>query len=271
MRRERRHKVRWSHYVVLYVLLALGMSLSLGSAATSKSDYGGIVRGRIAQAGEPQPNIKVTLEDELEQQYEPVFTNRDGVFVLTGVKPGKYKLLVWPPGGEPSKTDIIAGADITDLQPIELTGKIEASTVSLSPTHPPVSANSVTSEKAREFIRNFWAARQTGDLDRVMTAYAPRVDYYDEGVLDRDAIRKDQTNYLRYYTQRKFDVGAIDIIKGETTSNDNNPGTIRVRFSFRYRVSGKKQRSGSSVEDWLLGKADGDLQILDCKAKVMHD
>jgi hypothetical protein len=117
-------------------------------------------------------------------------------------------------------------------------------------------------------VKSFWAARQEGDLQALMGAYASHVDYYSSGVLDQDAILKDQKNYLNYYTGRRYEVGAIDIIKGD---DKGGPDTVRVRFSFRYRLSGKKEASGTSSQIWLLGKTNNRLQILDCKENIIRD
>ena len=254
---------------MVFVLIALeAIRLSLGfTAAAADLEYGGIVRGKIVRAGEPLPSIKVTLQDEFEQQYEPVFTNRDGVFILTGVAPGKYKLVVWPPGSQPRKSDVIVEPKITDIPVIDLTGAIELAIASPSSTGTPVSPDSISSDEARRLVKSFWAAREKGDLNGLMAAFAPQVDYYDDGLLDQQAIRNDQNKYLHYYTQRTFELGAIDVIKGEPANTE----AARVRFSFRYHLSGKKPKSGSSSEVWLLRKIDAKLKIVDCKQKVSRD
>jgi hypothetical protein len=270
IRQPRDHKAHGIQQRAVSVIIALeAVCLSLGvTAVAGDLEYGGIVRGKIVQTGQPLPNIKVTLQDEFEQQYEPVLTNRDGVFVLTGVAPGKYKLLVWPPGGQPRKSEVIAGPEVTDIPTIDLTGAIELAVASPSPTGLPVSPGSISSDEARRFVKSFWAARERGDLDGLMAAFGPEVDYYEDGVLDQAAIRDDQKTYLRSYTQRTFDLGAIDVIKGESANSD----ATQVRFSFRYHVSGgKKVKSGSSSEVWLLRRMNDKAKIVDCKEKVLRD
>jgi len=240
-------------------------------ALYGQSDYGGIVRGQIRQDGAPVANVKVTLEDENRQQYEPVFTNQVGVYVLTGVKPGNYTLLVWPRTGPVLTFRVIANPDLTDVNPIELPQLSGAETPPVR-ERPQSPSGPISPDEARAFVKNFWEARTRGDLTTLMASFFDRVDYYQYGVLELDAIETDQRNYLSAYSQRRFDIQAIDVIQGDERVNSKyGPAGILVRFSFRYLVSGQKQHSGVSVERWVLVKQNTAIKIIDCKAVVMRD
>jgi hypothetical protein len=218
--------------------------------------------------GQPLANAQVTLEDESGKQYEPVSTDQAGTYALNGVKPGNYKLLVWLPGIEPSKIDVVAGPDITSIQDIEFKGKPITPFASPTVTPVPTAASEITAEEARAFVRNFWTAREKGNLESLMAAFAPQVNYYEDNIRDRNFIRKDQNNYLKAFDHRVFQLGAIDVIKGESDASDQ----VRVRFSFRYKVSGKKQSlSGKSTEMWVLRKSGGKLEVVDSKGQVIRD
>ena len=250
--------------------LTLGISTLFVSSlfGVEQWNYTGVVTGKVVRGGKPLANAQVTLEDESKRQYEPVLTDKTGVYVLSGVKPGKYKLLVWLPGMEPNSLDIVAGPDVTNAPDFALQGEATTPIPVAKLTPPSTAAKTITAEEAREFVRNFWKAREEGNLEVVMDAFAPEVNYYTDGVKDRNAIRKDQKAYSNTYTRITFELGAIDVInrKGE------NSDSIQVRFPFRYNGSRKtKDVSGSSTETWVLRKKDGKLQIVDCKAQVVRD
>lgn len=257
----------------LLVLGAVSAYFILAASAAEQSDYDGIVRGRIVREGKPVSNIKVTLENELRQQYEPALTDITGTFVLSAVKPGKYTVVVGAPGSQPNGPEVIAGPDITEVPPIELTGVMDTPSASFTLEPSPAVAGSVTPAEARAFVKSYLTAHERGELDRLLAAFAQEVDYYQHGVKDKGFILKDQRNYLNRYTNRTYELGAIDILKAgkDDESNGKPRDVVRVRFSFRYKLSGKNQASGSSIEDWILQKRDGKLQIVDCKYKVFRD
>lgn len=248
--------------------------LAAALPATGGSEYGGVVRGKIVRAGEPVANIAVTLQDESGQQYAPVFTDRSGMFVVTGVKAGKHKILLGR-GEDASATEVMAGPDLTNVSPIELNDTAVAPKASFALTQTPLSPNAITTEEARAFIRDHMAATAKGNLDGVMETYAPQVDYYDNGMRDREFILKDQQKYLSRYSQRTYEVGAIDVIRSDVAGQRPNPevASVKVSFSFRYKLAapGKPEKSGTASELWVLQKVNGRLQILACKENVMKD
>ncbi|MFN2540930.1 MAG: carboxypeptidase-like regulatory domain-containing protein [Chthoniobacterales bacterium] len=248
--------------------------LAAALPATAGSEYGGVVRGKIVRAGEPVANIAVTLQDESGQQYAPVFTDRSGMFVVTGVKAGKHKILLGR-GDNALATEIIAGPDLTNVSPIELNDTAVAPKASFALTQAPLSPNAITTEEARAFVRDHMATTAKGNLDGVMETYAPQVDYYEHGVRDREFILKDQQKYLSRYSTRTYEVGAIDVIRSDVTGQRPNPeaDSVKVSFSFRYKLSapGKPEKSGTASELWVLQKVNGRLQIVACKENVTKD
>jgi hypothetical protein len=242
------------------------MSIALAGLA---SEYAAVVRGKIVQNGEAVPNMQVALEDLSGEQYPPVFTDRGGMFVFTGIKPGPYKVVV-SRGRQATKTDIIANGDLTNVPPIEISGNVNSTTSTLQKTPSPLAPGSVTAEEARTFVRRHIAATENGDLEAVMATYAPQVDYYNEGVKNRDYIRKSHKSYIDRYAHRKFSLGAIDIIRDDSSESSN---TVRVRFPFRWTVSaaGKGQKTGTALELWIIRKDGDQLQITDCKENVIRD
>lgn len=249
-----------------YVYLCIAMCIAVTGQA---SEYGAVVRGKIVQDGEAVPNMQVALEDLSGQQYPSVFTDRGGMFVFTGITPGKYKVVVGR-GSQAAKTNIVANEGLTNVPPIEISRDVTSTTSRFKITPSSLAPGSVSTEEARAFVRRHMAATENGDLDAVMATYAPEVDYYDEGVKSRDYIRKSQKTYIDRYPQRKFMLGAIDIIREDASESSN---TVLVRFPFRYTLSvaGKGNKTGNGSQLWIIRKDGDQLHIIDCKENVIRD
>jgi hypothetical protein len=103
-----------------------------------------------------------------------------------------------------------------------------------------------------------------------MATYAPQVDYYNDGVKNRDYIHTSQKSYIDRHEHRKFTLGAIDIIRDDTSESNN---TVRVRFSFRYKVSvvGQRDKTGNGSDLWIIRRDGDQMHIIDCKETVRPD
>jgi hypothetical protein len=87
--------------------------------------------------------------------------------------------------------------------------------------------------------------------------YADRVRYYNDGIKDRDAIRKDLQRYNARWPHRTF------WLPGEIKVQPENDNQVRVTFPLRYELhNGTKQSSGQVEKVLLLQPAGDDFQIV---------
>ena len=87
--------------------------------------------------------------------------------------------------------------------------------------------------------------------------FADRVHYYDQGVLDREQIRKDLQHYAERWPQRRF------WVDGEITIKPQDGNRVQVTFPLRYELrNGDKHSSGKINKTLVLEPAGDDLEIV---------
>jgi hypothetical protein len=110
-------------------------------------------------------------------------------------------------------------------------------------------------------MRDYVAAFVLAGLDKNVGAetefFADRVEYYDQGVMDREKIRADLKRYDERWPERHFWIaGTINI----EPQNDNR---VRVTFPLGFRLrNANKQLSGKVDKTLVLERAGDDLQIV---------
>ena len=112
-----------------------------------------------------------------------------------------------------------------------------------------------------EGLRDYVAAFVLAGLDKNVGAevefFADRVQYYDEGVTDREKIREDLKRYDDRWPERHFWVaGAINV-------EPQSENRVRVTFPLGFKLrNGGKQSSGKINKTLILEPAGDDLQIV---------
>ena len=132
---------------------------------------------------------------------------------------------------------------------------------------PPPAAESVhlpTAASVRGFLESYLRAGQSNDTDTQMPFYADRVDYLNEGQVDRRFIRADIDGYDRRWPERRFTL--LDPVT-VSAAPDHDPRKIVVNF--RYRFSVKRPHDapeGEMVNTYTLRRGDPEtLQIISMK------
>jgi hypothetical protein len=129
---------------------------------------------------------------------------------------------------------------------------------------PPATASDTGASSQKfspEGLRDYVAAFVLAGLDKNVGAevefFADRVEYYDEGVTDREKIREDLKRYDDRWPERHFWVaGAIDI-------EPQSENRVRVTFPLGFKLrNGGKQSSGKINKTLILEPAGDDLQIV---------
>jgi peptidoglycan hydrolase-like protein with peptidoglycan-binding domain len=133
-----------------------------------------------------------------------------------------------------------------------------------SETSEPASASPATTsadEFSTERLRDYVAAFVLAGLDKNVGAetefFADRVQYYDQGIMDRENIREDLKRYDERWPERHFWVaGAINV----EPQSDNR---VRVRFPLGFKLrNGNKNSSGKVDKTLVLERAGDDLQVV---------
>ena len=131
------------------------------------------------------------------------------------------------------------------------------------PASPPPATvdNSPASDISEEHLRDYVGAFVLAGLDPQVGAeaafFADRVQYYNEGMKDREKIREDLKRYDSRWPGRKF------WLAGDITVEPQTYKRVRVTFPLRYELrNGSKHSSGKVDKTLLLERAGNDLQIV---------
>ncbi len=136
---------------------------------------------------------------------------------------------------------------------------------------PPETANVDTMAEAMDaaavqrVVIDLHAAWSAGDLNRMMSHYADRVDYYDVENASRGFVRRKVAESMRAYTTRRITLNRQAAIL-------LRPDLARVLVDKDWDFSGNGQRwRGSMRQELLLRAEDGDWKIVSEKSVEIFD
>jgi peptidoglycan hydrolase-like protein with peptidoglycan-binding domain len=119
------------------------------------------------------------------------------------------------------------------------------------------STTNIGTERLRDYVGAFVLAGLDPHVGSETDFFADRVLYYDEGVIDREKIRKDLQRYAAHWPERRF------WLDGDMTVDPQNENRVRVTFPLRYELrNGAKHSSGKISKTLVLEAAGDDLQIV---------
>ena len=137
---------------------------------------------------------------------------------------------------------------------------VRASSDSTRAASAPPATGSVD-EFSAERLRDYVAAYVLAGLDKNVGAeaefFADRVDYYDQGEMDREKIQQDLKRYDERWPERHFWVA------GKISVEPQGENVVRVTFQLGFKLrNGNKQSSGKVDKTLVLKQAGEDLQIV---------
>jgi peptidoglycan hydrolase-like protein with peptidoglycan-binding domain len=116
-------------------------------------------------------------------------------------------------------------------------------------------------EFSTERLRDYVAAFVLAGLDKNVGAetefFADRVEYYDQGIMDREKIREDLKRYDERWPERHFWIaGAINV-------EPQSENRVRVTFPLGFKLrNGNRTVTGKVNKSLVLEAAGDDLQIV---------
>jgi len=114
-----------------------------------------------------------------------------------------------------------------------------------------------STERLRDYVGAFVLAGLDPHVGAETDFFADRVQYYDQGFMSRDKIRKDLQRYAAHWPQRRF------WLAGDITVEPENGNRVRVTFPLRYELrNGGKHSSGKINKTLVLESAGDNLQIV---------
>jgi peptidoglycan hydrolase-like protein with peptidoglycan-binding domain len=119
------------------------------------------------------------------------------------------------------------------------------------------SAEEFSAERLRDYVAAFVLAGLDKNVGAEAEFFAERVNYYDQGVMDREKIRQDLKRYDERWPERHFWVA------GKVSVEPQSEKRVRVTFPLGFKLrNGNKQSSGKVEKTLVLEPAGDDLQIV---------
>jgi hypothetical protein len=118
-------------------------------------------------------------------------------------------------------------------------------------------AEEVSADRLRDYVAAFVLAGLDKNVGAEAEFFADRVDYYDQGVMDREKIRQDLKRYDERWPERHFWVA------GKVSVEPQSEKRVRVTFPLGFKLrNGNKQSSGKVNKTLVVEPAGDDLQIV---------
>jgi len=125
------------------------------------------------------------------------------------------------------------------------------------PTATPQLSPAPTARRLRDYVSAFVLAGLDPHVPAEVNFFADRVQYYDQGVINREKVREDLQRYAARWPERRF------WLAGDITVEPQNGNRVRVTFPLRYELrKGAKHSSGKVDKILVLEPAGDDLQIV---------
>lgn len=118
-----------------------------------------------------------------------------------------------------------------------------------------------------KFVEEHLRKSVNADISGMIADYADRVDYYENGIVDRSFIARDRQTFAAGWPSVKIlQVGAVRI--HDTASGD------RATISFDYRFDARNGKGihslGDAANTWILDTSDGGMKIVSEKQNVTN-
>ena len=107
------------------------------------------------------------------------------------------------------------------------------------------------------FISAFIQSGASDHLDSVMQFYAPRVSYYDKGVVDDSFVRKDLAEYRRRWPRREYQLFDSPVARA-----GSHPNQYMVKYRLGFMVADRQRElRGASSVTVVIEDDDGTYRI----------
>ena len=122
------------------------------------------------------------------------------------------------------------------------------------------------STQIQDFVAGFVVAGISENVEAELQFYAEKADYYDNGLVSKDFIKKDISRYNQKWPIRRYWLdGDISILNGLEAD------PIEVRYQIKYTVRNQqKESSGTAIKTLKLRKTGDSLEITSVREKTLN-
>jgi hypothetical protein len=228
----------------------------------------------VAKTPEPQTNLpgKIVINtvpagasvvlDGANQGLSPL--------IINNVIPTNHLIQLTLTGYEPLSlvADVKSGGSV-DFGTITMAAVTPAPTA--TPPPPTFSARSPAStiyQDVKDFVRSHMQKTVNNDLESIVSDYSERVDYYTDGIVNRNFIRADRQKFVQSWPD--FSIQFISDVQ-VTDTGDTNVKIATFNYNFIAKNSARGKRSAGSASDtWTIVNTSSGLQISGAREAVTN-
>ena len=108
------------------------------------------------------------------------------------------------------------------------------------------------------FVQAFIQSGSSDRLESAMQFYAPKVDYYDKGIVDADFIRQEISEFWRRWSRREY-----QLFDDPVARTGPEPNQFLVAYRVEYVLRGRRNElRGISTVTVLIKDNDGTYSVL---------
>jgi serine/threonine protein kinase len=123
---------------------------------------------------------------------------------------------------------------------------------------PATNTSTKAAEQIRQFVTEHFRKTERTDCDAVLSDYASRVDYFDNGVVGKDFIARDCSGYVKDWPEITVQLtGVIDVRENRA---DEYTVSFGYDFDARNKAKGKSSR-GHATDTWRVQNSLGEFRI----------
>jgi Putative peptidoglycan binding domain len=159
-----------------------------------------------------------------------------------------------------SSSPTVAAATKRETAPVDSPAATSSSALTASRAAAPSDGSSgpdLSVERLRDYVAAFVLAGLDPHVGSEVDFFADRVQYYDDGNLNREKIRQDLQRYAARWPERRFWLAGDIHVEPQTATR------VRVTFPLRFDLhNGSKHSSGKVDKSIVLEAAGDDLEIV---------
>ena len=123
----------------------------------------------------------------------------------------------------------------------------------------------IDSRQISNFLRNYIKVASANDVNAAAALYADRVDYYDNGIVDQNAIRRDLEKDIQTWPDRRFGIPEPPKIRPGTDAD-----TFIAEFPLKYSARNDRGTNAGLLQTTMqIRVIDGEPKITSIKSTVI--
>ena len=144
---------------------------------------------------------------------------------------------------------------------------VDATPTPVPPAEEPPPSQDLTPQRVTQLVEQYLRDAEGSDVDSQTQYFAYPVEYFDHGPVGPEFVRKDVTNYLKRWPERKY-----MLTEPVSFVASGNEGETLVEFPIVFTVRNKEHvANGRTKNLWTIRPENGELKIVSIREERLRD